>query len=607
MSSIDTKENTGSGNTLDSNQYKQEPPDVNNGQGVVSSHMSNDKYFCHNEDHNIPLQFQNKSLKNYHLRKEHNCPAKGCMFIAEFNHEIAHHYDQVHVKKGHDVCDICCQVVTTLSEHKTLHHYKCNVCNVWMMDFPSLKQHEISCNTLASQVQKNTVEGEKLNFVSSLNKHNSLYLDKSPSGYNLTKVLSKMITSSSLSNEEKETSITQVNAYISQNMLARTRMRRKTPLHKETDLFFSVPSFCSVEETDTDSENQKCLSSVLKYCKRTIFDGEVDEAHERGWQNYLKLDDIFATICTVVTTCRLTEPQSVCILEQFLSSRVKDSVVAYNKAEMVDLTYEKAAKTIQYLFVPLDLNKIERITFGSNKSQHESMFEYAGKIRKCLDLCARRLPDESRSSYVEQHMRRLIYNNLKPHIKLQVEKRESIYSEYNSQELLDFCLQDTSDTDVNTEQYQSLYNVREESDVEESNDDSSSDSNSDSDSSESCSESEPISNLRPKSNKNSDPIRNRLDELKTYDSKFAHGLICLFCLIPGHNYKNCVTYCGSLSSVLHVIMGRPCGYHDSSECLQNAQKFKNLRKCDEAQFADRNVSVDQKSSDTINFVYYDSD
>ena len=119
----------------------------------------------------------------------------------------------------------------------------------------------------------------------------------------------------------------------------------------------------------------------------------------------------------VVITCRLTEPQTVCVLDTMLSSRVKDSVAAYVKCEIPNLTFEKVATTLQYLFVPLDLTKIERITFGSNKSQSESMFDYAGKIRKSLTLCARRLPEESRDSYVEQHMRRLIFNSLNPPLK----------------------------------------------------------------------------------------------------------------------------------------------------------------------------------------------
>ena len=599
MSNTDTKENTGSGNTLDSNLYKQEPPDVNNDtKGVVSA---NDKYFCHNEDHDIPLSFSSKSLKNYHIACSHVCEAHRCSFSSEFNHEIASHYDKVHVEVF-QVCDICCSPVTTLSKHKEEEHIKCNSCQNWVMDFPSLKQHEISCSVLHA-AQK--ASEEKPNFISSLGKaSNSLYLDKSPAGYNLTQVLSKMINlSSSLSDEEKKISCKHVNAYISQNMLARTRMRRKTPPHKETDLFFSLPSFYSTEESDPDYDDHNSLSSVLKYCKQTIFDGEVDEANEKGWQNYLKLENIFSTIYTVVTTCRLTEPQTVCVLDTMLSSRVKDSVAAYVKCEIPDLTFEKVATTLQYLFVPLDLTKIEKITFGSNKSQSESMFEYAGKIRKSLALCARRLPEESRSSYVEQHMRRLIFNSLDPPLKLKVEKRESIFSPYSSTELLELCLS-SNDDDVNSDQYQSLYNVKEESDTENEE--------SDSDSSESCSFEypEPASNLRQnKQTNNPDPIRSRLNILKTYDSKYSQGLICLLCITPGHNYKFCGDYSPPLSQILHVVRGIPCGWHSPEECMQiHKSTFSNLKKCDEAHLTDKNVSVDQKcNSIMFDFDSYHSD
>ena len=66
--SLDTEEDiteSGKNKTFDSSLYKQEPPGVNNDQNVkndikmgVTSSNSDDKYYCHNEDHKTALSVQ---------------------------------------------------------------------------------------------------------------------------------------------------------------------------------------------------------------------------------------------------------------------------------------------------------------------------------------------------------------------------------------------------------------------------------------------------------------------------------------------------------------------------------------------------------------------
>ena len=178
-----------------------------------------------------------------------------------------------------------------------------------------------------------------------------------------------------------------------------------------------------------------------------------------------------------------------------MSQQVKDSVIAYKQCELTDLSYSGAVTALQFLFVPLNLEKIERICMGSNKSQTQSMFDYAAKLHKALDLCSQRLDSEDRKAYIENHMRRQIFNNLSPKIKTEVEKKQNIFSPFSSTELLDFCLAERLSPSAYETQYKSLYNVRDESDQESLIDDIS-DSSSVTSISEDDQESEPVSVIR---------------------------------------------------------------------------------------------------------------
>ena len=211
---------------------------------------------------------------------------------------------------------------------------------------------------------------------------------------------------------------------------------------------------------------------------------------------------------------------------------------------------------------------------GSNKSATQSMFDYAAKLHKTLDLCSQRLNSEDRPAYIENHMRRQIFINLPVKIKTEVEKKQSIFTPFSSTELLDFCLAERQATSSTYEtQYQSLYNVRESENSE--NDESNSVHSESEDDHRSPS---PVSVIRRSDCQNVDPeIKHRLTILHSWDPKYKMGMWCLFCLQP-HHYKFCRHYSGELSTNLHVVMNMACGWHRSSDCLH---------KCDEAHSEDK--------------------
>ena len=561
--------------------YKQEPPGVNNDQkGVVSPNVNHDnkmgvisptsnsnvKYYCHNEDHQTALPFDSAAEKRYHILRTHKCVAHGCHYHAEHNSTLAEHYEKIHTQNAKFTCNLCGATDDDKISHYQNYHFKCNSCQEWFKEHLDLKTHEIQCQNAVPNEDKK--ESNALQFVSASKENHSLYWDKSPVDIQLGETLCKMFQSLSLSQEEKDEGIRHIQQYQAQNMIAKARKRRGENTRLCSDLLFPIPTFYKPGESNS---NTKSLFQFLKNC--SVFDGDVEMSEANSWQNYEDLADIFSSISTVTTVCKLSESVAVALLDTLLSQQVKDSVIAYKQCEITDLSYSAAVKALQFLFVPLNLEKIEKICMGSNKSATQSMFDYAAKLHKALDLCSQRLNSEDRPAYIENHMRRQIFINLPVKIKTEVEKKQSIFTPFSSTELLDFCLAERQATSSTYEtQYQSLYNVRESENSENNDVSSSVHSESEDD------QPPPVSVIRRSDNVDPE-IKHRLTVLHSWDPKYQIGIWCLFCLKPHHHYKVCRQYSGlQLSTNLHVIMNMACGWHRSSDCL---------RKCDETHSEDK--------------------
>ena len=151
--SLDTEEDiteSGKNKTFDSSLYKQEPPGVNNDQNVKNDikmgvASSDDKYYCHNEDHKTTLSMASAAEKRYHIIRAHKCIAHGCFFSAEFNKDLANHYERVHTRNAKFTCNLCGVCDDDKISHYENYHVKCNSCQQWFKEHLDLKTHETQC------------------------------------------------------------------------------------------------------------------------------------------------------------------------------------------------------------------------------------------------------------------------------------------------------------------------------------------------------------------------------------------------------------------------------------------------------------------------------
>ena len=151
-----------------------------------------------------------------------------------------------------------------------------------------------------------------------------------------------------------------------------------------------------------------------------------------------------------------------------------------------------------------------------------------------------------------------------------VQAKETIWSEFSSQELLDYCLANRQKSEKFSDQY---YLVKEEqsgdSNCDSSEWENESNCSSDSDNGRSELNREAAKCRFHPDYAGDDPIKQRLQVLSFKDHKFSTGKWCLFCLEKGHQFFKCKSYSGELHDKLHLIDNQPCGYHTHEVCIHH--------------------------------------
>ena len=531
--------------------------------------------YCCNENHK-PILFKTELLKQIHVLKNHSCHVTGCSYYNEFDEGLFKHFEQTHKTPNVDECELCDVFYEEKEKdkHYNTHHVQCNACNLWIIDQQSLCEHEIICSSV--------VQKEPAVSVSQTQLFTTLSVDKNDTVFNFSRALKKIVFHANLTKSEKEEITSVIDRYASQNLILKARERRGDDSRRHNNLF-DCPDFLH-----TNKPNVKELFSVLGEIKqKDIFDGCAEKSSKKAIENYFQIQHILSRLETVITVCHLSDKHSCVLLEMFLSRNIVDAIQAYCRDQLINLGFAKIIQTLEYLFCPLDLTVIEQKLMGIRKQSSQTMFQFANHCRKLLSLCSRRLPEEEQTQFIEGHLTRLIKNNLKKSILDEVERKEIIFSHFNSTELLDFVLADIHYKGNHRDHFENIGNVNcvhqwgfecQEDNPEEdiylhhdySDTDSASAGEEDSESSDSNSKSEHyyVYNIVPKR-------RNqwRRDILCQYDKKYARGIHCFFCLGP-HPANRCdAGYSGPFSEELCIKDGEPCGFHEVIDCLK---KFSHL-------------------------------
>ena len=213
-------------------------------------------------------------------------------------------------------------------------------------------------------------------------------IDKSSIDSNFSCALFGMLEATNLPKEKKEVISRAIEKHSSEALIAKHRMRGDGfSQFKYVSLLFDVPTWC-----EPGKEQVSKIQALLGPIKETdIFSAKENESNRNAIRNYELILTILKRLEKVIVLCNLSQSHGKVLLQDFLDKRVQDSICVYQKCEFQDLSYKKILETIQYLYVPIDLTKLESKILSYRPEKGETMFVYAARVRRYLNICSKSL------------------------------------------------------------------------------------------------------------------------------------------------------------------------------------------------------------------------
>ena len=386
-----------------------------------------ENFACKNEDHSSHIHFSDELSLRKHIFEFHKCPI--CNFSTMYNKDLLAHF-KTHTEKNQEKCDICNTFVKKVKEHRIRVHAKCPACKRFFIDLQQLKKHEPNC----SQLNETEFQGKEAVLQKDMA---SLKIDSSLLESNFSQILIKMLQNSDCNEEEKLLGASVIQKFASESTIAKNRARLENVSIRKSDAsFFDIPNFRHSEKSNLP----KVLSAIGTISDRVKFDGTSQNAKTQAVKNFEQFDVIFNRMEKNTLLGALNEVQAVSVLQMYLTQRIVDEISSYTNVDWKFLSYTEIVKTIQFLYIPLNLVIFQNIVLSYRIDKGESFLEFSSRVFRHLKLCSRLKSPEERDSYVELHRCAILKNSLPPDTLNTINKKEQIYRAFSSQEILDHVI-----------------------------------------------------------------------------------------------------------------------------------------------------------------------
>ena len=512
---------------------------------------NNEGYQCKNENHESPLQFKSAEHKQYHIIKCHKCISEHCQFSNEFESELLKHYELIHAKTK-NICQLCGMGFNNKLEHYDSYHFACTACKEWFATLNDLKSHEMTCFKVTEKDPVDRVTTTSL--VNNSVDKDSLMVDQSNTERDFSKallgILDLVSSNLNLPEEVKLEYERSIKKQASENLITKSRMRNENFSNfKSQELLLDEPKWFESTGKDAVSKIQTVLGEIKE---SDIFKGSSKNAQKYAISNFECLESIQKRIARVTTICSLTEPHGKILLSNFLSDSVKDEICGYNKtADILDLSYLRILQTLQFLYINIKLQILESRIMSYRIQESETIYQFSNRCQKHLSLCSRKLDVSHRAAYIENNLAKLLRGNVPNKVLAEINKKESVFSPYTSQEILDIFKNIMKEPD-NLEQYEVLYTQKDYSKPK----------------SKFGGVNKSRNGQMRKQTYMTESSKNRFHELGIDPN--TSPIICFLCLEKGHVSSRCPTYPNtSLSSILCRVDGEPHGYHHHDQCTMS--------------------------------------
>ena len=209
-----------------------------------------------------------------------------------------------------------------------------------------------------------------------------------------------MLEKSNCSVEEKQLGASVIQRFASESKITKNRARLENiSVRKADSLFFDIPNFIHVERSNLP----KVLQAVGSVSESARFDGRSESAKESAVKNFELLDIILAKMEKNILLGNLNQLQSVSVLGLYLSQRIMDEISSYQNKNFKDLSYLSILKSLQFLYIRLNLELFQNLVLSYKIEKCETFLEFSSRAYRHLKLCSRLKPPAERENYVESH------------------------------------------------------------------------------------------------------------------------------------------------------------------------------------------------------------
>ena len=424
----ETKEGGGAGGQLESSDL--EDPEI---------------FECNNENHDDPKPcFSTNLEKMRHVKKSHPCPfAPQCTFFHEYDSAMALHVQRSHPESGHqdkrfacNLCDARYDEQSRLKRHMERDHPTCAVCKQPFANMRELREHQPCLQVRPDIVPKKTDLSNGLLVPIHKAELEGYRVGLPEPSILLAQGLAQLCEQTSMPSSSKEAilkPILQATALIEaqrKNKLYPFQAKAvKWPLIQAPN--FVHPPNC--RESNKFSEFLGSWEAKDRWNPSYL--------PSKALPNFYYLKRINDKLSACVAACHLSRETATVLLKQRIHPDIISAMEAKSNTRAQDMRYEELLLLGQSMFFQLSLEKLQHEAESLAREPDEKFHDYFTRCFHLLSTAALGHDEDSRSRYVQFHLRRQLLRALSPSLRLNIENAElELGVEYTASNILDFYM-----------------------------------------------------------------------------------------------------------------------------------------------------------------------
>ena len=404
-----------------------------------------DTFTCNNEGHVDPKPTFNSNLeKMRHVKRCHACPfAPQCTFFNEFDAALLLHIQRSHPEASKQNKDFACRLCDAkykeqaqLAGHMERDHPTCAVCKLPFASMVELRQHQPCLEVKPDVVHKKTDLANGLLVPIHKAELEGYRVGLPEPSILLAQGLADLCEQTAMPADAKDAILKPI---LQATALIEAQRKNKLYPFQAKAVKWPLIQAPSFDHAHGCRESNK-FSDFLGTCEAK------DRWHpsylpSKALPNFYYLKRINDKLSSCVAACHLSRETATVLLKQRIHPDTMSAMEAKSNTRAQDFRYEELLLLGQSMFFQLSLEKLQHEAESLAKEPEEKFHEYFTRCFHLLSTAALGHDEESRSKYVQFHLRRQLLRTLSPALRLNIENAElELGVEYTASNILDFYM-----------------------------------------------------------------------------------------------------------------------------------------------------------------------